>query len=102
VFNQRGGANGLSPSVQGDDSHRYAIGIHTCSDVIEPAVDRPAGIEVSPFVEVPLRDDPCKVGAISKRDDRHVDYTIRRADLPPHCFVAYLFAALAHSTVVVT
>ena len=27
----------------------------------------------APFVEVPLRDDRCKVGAINKRKDRHVD-----------------------------
>lgn len=50
-MSDEGAGNAAAASGLGDDGHRYSIGIHTCSDVIEPAVaaEKPgvAGLTVS-------------------------------------------------------
>jgi hypothetical protein len=68
VVGQRGGADRL-PIIQGDDGHRDPIGIHPGPDMVEPAIDSPTRVMMSPLAEVPLRHDRRKVRAVGKRLD---------------------------------
>jgi hypothetical protein len=67
MFSKRRGPDSFTSIAKRHNRHGDAIGIHSCPDMVEPAMDSPARIEVPPLVEVPLRKDGREVRAVSER-----------------------------------
>src|SRR2546421_1730624 len=72
MFDDRGGADRVFGFIHRDDGNRNPGGVHACPNMVEPTVDRPASIEMSPFVELPLRDDWRPSWMLRERADLHV------------------------------
>ena len=49
MFGKRGGPDWISYRVEDDDGHRTSIDVHSCAKVVQPTLDSPARVEMSPL-----------------------------------------------------